>query len=115
MSKRIIKSLIVASLFGNFAWAGNHTKYVNPFIGTGAVENSLSGNCYPGATLPFGMVQLSPDTQDAPDWDKASGYDYNDQNIMGFSHTRLYSQTSIAMQTEAILHPTIAHSTWQKA
>jgi putative alpha-1,2-mannosidase len=38
------------------AQAGDHTQYVNPFIGTGAVENSLSGNCYPGATMPFGMV-----------------------------------------------------------
>lgn len=105
MSKRIITSLIVASLFGNFAWAGNHTKYVNPFIGTGAVENSLSGNCYPGATLPFGMVQLSPDTQDAPDWDKASGYDYNDQNIMGFSHTRL-SGTGACDLIDILLMPT---------
>ena len=39
------------------ATAGRFTRYVNPFIGTGAVENSLSGNCYPGATMPFGMVQ----------------------------------------------------------
>ena len=44
------------------------TTYVNPFIGTGAVESSLSGNNYPGATVPFGMVQLSPDTRVAPDW-----------------------------------------------
>ena len=64
-------------------------QYVNPFIGTGAVANSLSGNNYPGATMPFGMVQLSPDTQDAPDWAQASGYDYNDEKIFGFSHTRL--------------------------
>ena len=59
-------------------FSGEYTRLVNPFIGTGAVEQSLSGNCYPGATMPFGMVQLSPDTQEAPDWDKASGYDYND-------------------------------------
>lgn len=63
--------------------------YVNPFIGTGAVANSLSGNNYPGATVPFGMVQLSPDTREAPDWGQASGYDYNDNTIYGFSHTRL--------------------------
>ena len=37
------------------------TTYVNLFIGTGAVESSLSGNNYPGATVPFGMVQLSPE------------------------------------------------------
>lgn len=65
------------------------TDYVNPFIGTGAIEGGLSGNNYPGATIPFGMVQLSPDTQEVPDWDKASGYDYNDREIYGFSHTRL--------------------------
>lgn len=63
--------------------------FVNPFIGTGAVANSLSGNNYPGATVPFGMVQLSPDTREAPDWAQASGYDYNDNTIYGFSHTRL--------------------------
>ncbi len=69
--------------------AGVFTKYVNPFIGTGPVENSLSGNTYPGATMPFGMVQLSPDTQDSPDWDNASGYNYNHNTIYGFTHTRL--------------------------
>lgn len=63
--------------------------YVNPFIGTGAIEGGLSGNNYPGATMPFGMVQLSPDTRNAPDWDCAAGYDYNDSTIYGFSHTRL--------------------------
>lgn len=62
---------------------------MNPFIGTGAVAQSLSGNNYPGATVPFGLVQLSPDTREAPDWAQASGYDYNDRTIFGFSHTRL--------------------------
>lgn len=85
--------------------AGKYTRYVNPFIGTGAVENSLSGNCYPGATMPFGMVQLSPDTQQAPDWDKASGYDYNDNTIFGFSHTRL-SGTGASDLIDILLMPT---------
>ena len=71
------------------AVAQDVARYVNPFIGTGAVANSLSGNNYPGVTMPFGMVQLSPDTRDAPDWAQASGYDYNDKTIFGFSHTRL--------------------------
>lgn len=87
------------------AQAGRFTQYVNPFIGTGAVENSLSGNCYPGATMPFGMVQLSPDTQQAPDWDKASGYDYNDKSIYGFSHTRL-SGTGASDLIDILLMPT---------
>ncbi|QEC78887.1 GH92 family glycosyl hydrolase [Mucilaginibacter ginsenosidivorax] len=65
------------------------TRYVNPFIGTGAVSGSLSGNTYPGATVPFGMVQLSPDTRAEPDWEIGSGYNYNDGFIAGFSHTHL--------------------------
>lgn len=70
-------------------FAGHFTRYVDPFIGTGAVEGGLSGNNYPGATAPMGMVQLSPDTHPAPDWYNASGYDYNDSTIYCFSHTRL--------------------------
>ena len=77
MSKKLFATLLATVVY-SASFARGFTQYVNPFIGTGAVANSLSGNCYPGATLPFGMVQLSPDTQDAPDWDKASGYDYND-------------------------------------
>ena len=87
--------------------AGRFTRYVNPFIGTGAVENSLSGNCYPGATMPFGMVQLSPDTQAAPDWDKASGYDYNDSHLCGFSHTRL-SGTGACDLIDLLLMPALS-------
>lgn len=105
MNKRHITLLFSAALLPSLLWAGDFTKHVNPFIGTGAVENSLSGNCYPGATMPFGMVQLSPDTQDAPDWNKASGYDYNDQNIMGFSHTRL-SGTGACDLIDILLMPT---------
>jgi predicted alpha-1,2-mannosidase len=66
------------------------TSYVNPFIGTGAVDtNSLSGSNFPGATTPFGFVQLSPDTRDDPQGDPASGYDYNDRTVVGFTHTHL--------------------------
>jgi len=85
--------------------AGEHTQYVNPFIGTGAVHGSLSGNNYPGATVPFGMIQLSPDTREAPDWAQASGYDYNDQTIYGFSHTRL-SGTGASDLIDLLLLPT---------
>lgn len=81
------------------------TSYVNPFIGTGAVESSLSGNNYPGATTPFGMIQLSPDTSEAPDWGDASGYDYNKNKIYGFSHTRL-SGTGAADLFDVMLMPT---------
>jgi predicted alpha-1,2-mannosidase len=60
-----------------------YSKKVNPFIGTGG-----HGHTYPGATAPFGMVQLSPDTR-VEGWDACSGYHYSDSTIMGFSHTHL--------------------------
>lgn len=59
------------------------TDFVNPFIGTDG-----PGNTYPGATLPFGMVQLSPDIG-IPGWDRIAGYFYQDSIISGFSHTHL--------------------------
>ena len=90
--------------------AGKFTSYVNPFIGTGAVEGSLSGNNYPGATVPFGMVQLSPDTHQAPDWYNASGYDYNDPVIHCFSHTRL-SGTGASDLIDIALFPTTGSAT----
>lgn len=87
------------------ASAGNFTQYVNPFIGTGPIEGGLSGNNYPGATMPFGMVQLSPDTHEAPDWYNASGYDHNDTRIYGFSHTRL-SGTGASDLIDILMLPT---------
>lgn len=59
------------------------TNYVNPFIGTDG-----PGNTYPGATVPFGMVQLSPDIG-ISGWDRISGYYYQDSIISGFSHMHL--------------------------
>lgn len=60
------------------------TELVNPFIGTGG-----HGHTFPGAVLPFGMVQLSPDTRIDGSWDGCSGYHYSDSVIYGFSHTHL--------------------------
>lgn len=57
--------------------------YVNPFVGTGG-----HGHTFPGATMPNGMVQLSPDTR-IYNWDACSGYHYSDSTIIGFSHTHL--------------------------
>jgi len=62
---------------------GELLKLVNVFCGTGG-----HGHCFPGATVPFGMVQLSPDTYN-DDWDWCSGYHDSDDTIMGFSHTHL--------------------------
>ena len=102
---------VLVFLSGVFmAPAGKFTFYVNPFIGTGAVEGGLSGNNYPGATVPFGMVQLSPDTHQAPDWFNASGYDYNDSVIHSFSHTRL-SGTGASDLIDIALFPTTGNAT----
>lgn len=74
--------------------------YVDPFIGTGG-----HGHTYPGATLPFGMIQLSPDTR-VNNWDACSGYHYSDRTILGFSHTHL-SGTGVGDYGDIRLMPTI--------
>lgn len=74
------------------------TRYVKPFIGTGG-----HGHTYPGATVPFGMVQLSPDTG-TEGWDHCSGYHASDSSIMGFSHTHL-SGTGIGDMLDILLMP----------
>ena len=65
------------------AVAGNLTKYVNPYIGSGG-----HGHVFVGANVPFGMVQLGP-TQPTRGWDWCSGYHYSDNVIIGFGHTHL--------------------------
>ncbi len=72
--------------------------FVDPFIGTAG-----HGHTYPGATLPHGGVQLSPDTGDEG-WDWCSGYNYADRSIMGFSHTHL-SGTGISDLADILLMP----------
>ena len=61
----------------------DYVSLVNPLIGT-----DYKGNVYPGAQVPFGMVQLSPDNG-VPGWDWIAGYFYPDSTIAGFSHTHL--------------------------
>ena len=81
-------------------YIGNdYTKYVDPFIGTGG-----HGHTFPGAMVPFGMVQLSPDTR-MENWDGSSGYHYSDKTIMGFSHTHL-SGTGAPEFCDILLMPT---------
>jgi predicted alpha-1,2-mannosidase len=74
--------------------------YVDPFIGTGG-----HGHTYPGAVLPFGMVQLSPDNG-TQGWDWCSGYHYSDSNIVGFSHTAL-SGTGIGDLLDISMMPSV--------
>jgi predicted alpha-1,2-mannosidase len=76
----------------------DYTGFVDPFIGTGG-----HGHTYPGATLPFGMVQLSPDTR-LTGWDGCSGYHYSDTTIYGFSHTHL-SGTGVSDYGDILLMP----------
>ena len=78
--------------------ASTGSKGPDLFIGTGG-----HGHTFPGATLPFGMVQLSPDT-DVERWDACSGYHRDDSSIMGFSHTHL-SGTGIGDMLDVLVVP----------
>lgn len=71
---------------------------VDPFIGTGG-----HGHTYPGASVPFGMVQVSPDT-DNTRWDSVSGYHIDDPTMLGFSHTHL-SGTGVGDMLDVLLRP----------
>lgn len=71
---------------------------VDPFIGTGG-----HGHTFPGPTLPFGMVQLSPDTR-LTGWDGCSAYHYSDEVVYGFSHTHL-SGTGVSDYGDILLMP----------
>ena len=85
MITRSVRSLLLAVLLitAGFVDAQKLTKFVDPFLGTGG-----HGHVYPGATVPFGMVQLSPDNG-VEGWDWCSGYHYSSNTIAGFSHTHL--------------------------
>ena len=74
------------------------TSYVNPFVGTDG-----HGHTFPGAILPFGMVQVSPDTR-LDGWDGCSGYHYSDDTVYGFSHTHL-SGTGCSDYGDLLLMP----------
>jgi predicted alpha-1,2-mannosidase len=76
-----------------------NSSWVNPFIGTGG-----HGHTYPGATAPFGMVQLSPDTR-LEGWDGCGGYHYDDHEIYGFSHTHLQG-TGVPDYCDILFMPT---------
>jgi len=75
------------------------TNYVDPFIGTGG-----HGHTYPGVTVPFGMLQVSPDNG-ISSWDWCSGYHYSDSIVSGFSHLHL-SGTGIGDLADILFMPT---------
>lgn len=82
----------------NSGLLSDEIQYVDPFIGTG-----FHGHTFPGATRPFAMVQVSPDTH-IMGWDASSGYHYDDNEIYGFSHTHL-SGTGIGDLGDVALLP----------
>ncbi|WP_432221032.1 GH92 family glycosyl hydrolase [Flavobacterium sp. TMP13] len=77
----------------------NISSFVDPFIGTGG-----HGHTYPGATVPFGMLQVSP-VNGVSEWDWCSGYHYSDSMAIGFSHLSL-SGTGIGDLADIIFMPT---------
>ncbi|HRA39765.1 MAG TPA: GH92 family glycosyl hydrolase, partial [Pyrinomonadaceae bacterium] len=89
----------------------NYVRYVNPLIGT-----QKMGHTYPGATVPFGSVQLSPDTDEQPyliggkynkdTYKYCSGYNYDDSEIVGFSHTH-FSGTGHSDLGDFLVMPTV--------
>ena len=99
MTKKLTLLLLALAALGCSPRSADPVDYVNPFIGTG-----FHGHTYPGATTPFGMVQLSPDTR-AGNWDACAGYHYSDTTIDGFSHTHL-SGTGCADLADILFHPT---------
>jgi len=90
--------IALCSLLTINAQTRDYTQFVNPFIGTGG-----HGHTFPGATVPFGMVQLSPDTR-IDNWDGSSGYHYSDDIIYGFSMTHL-SGTGIPDGCDILIRP----------
>ncbi len=101
MKKKLLWLIIIVLLLSSGCAKNqkDYTKYVDPFIGTGG-----HGHTFPGAMIPFGMVQLSPDTR-MENWDGSSGYHYSDKTIMGFSHTHL-SGTGAPEFCDILLMPT---------
>jgi predicted alpha-1,2-mannosidase len=83
MKKNLITLILLIVYCNAVAQPKRLIDFVNPFIGTGG-----HGHTYPGATLPFSMVQISPDNG-TEGWDWCSGYNYSDSVIAGFSHTHL--------------------------
>ena len=95
------KKALLLLLFPTFLFAQNFQQHVNPFIGTGG-----HGHTFPGATVPYGMVQLSPDTRIDGSWDGCGGYHYDDSTIYGFSHTHL-NGTGVSDFGDIMLMPTM--------
>lgn len=110
---RIPNYLMLALFLVLFTSCNNHPEtadplaHVDPFIGTGG-----HGHTYPGATVPFGMVQLSPQTR-LDGWDGCSGYHFTDSVIYGFAHTAL-SGTGVSDYGDILLMPVVGQPVFDK-
>lgn len=109
MRKILLLSFVLATL-NLYSQTKNYIQYVNPFVGT-----KNMGHTYPGATVPFGMVQLSPETDtvsfelnngyNKDVYKYCSGYQYKDNSIVGFSHTH-FSGTGHSDLGDFLIMPT---------
>ena len=110
--KHVIRCVVILCLYGNiYPQTANYIRYVNPLIGT-----QKMGHTYPGATVPFGSVQLSPDTDQQPHniggkynkdaYKYCAGYQYDDRSIVGFSHTH-FSGTGHSDLGDFLIMPTV--------
>lgn len=98
MKRIVFLAAVFASVLFGCTRSTCPVDYVDPFVGTG-----YHGHTYPGASAPYGMVQLSPDTR-TEGWDACSGYHYDDSEIIGFSHTHL-SGTGCADLLDILVSP----------
>lgn len=96
----VLPFLVGCSTRNNYGLNNAHTRYVDPMIGTGG-----HGHTYPGASVPFGMVQVNP-VNGISGWDWCSGYHASDSVIVGFSHLNL-SGTGIGDLADILLMPAI--------
>src|SRR6185437_7190253 len=110
---RGLLALVVALAVTGFAQAAGSgdavLQQVDPMIGTGG-----NGHTFPGATVPFGMIQLSPDTA-MPDFKHAyawaAGYQYGDHSILGFSETH-FSGSGHSDLGDVLLMPGVGKVQW---
>ncbi len=106
MHQRLRLWPIAIPWFSMLAQSLSPVDLVDPFIGTDG-----HGHTFPGATVPFGMVQLSPDTR-VEGWDACGGYHSSDSSILGFSHTHL-SGTGVGDYGDVLLAPTVGRLRWE--
>ena len=108
----------LAGLMGNTASSGGFAGQARPIVGTG-----WHGHTFPGATAPFGLVQLSPDTVGPPepkwngkwdiyDWDHCGGYHYPDNTVLGISHTHI-SGTGVQEMGDVLVMPVVEGVNWE--